>query len=207
MADVLREVQRALRRAYDKKRKRAQRTDDDTGVTKACLDTALCIGLLADYDMRAGAAWLESPQRRGHACKDDISMDDILQRLRDIFLESDLDALDDLRDPERTRLTPSAFACAARVAEEYRLGLWVRAQNLAGASVRTPVLIAEFQANLESQPPPVELRSVPRTENSTGRNWAFRWRRSQGGVFGKLRTNEPISTEEMRQKEARSAMP
>ena len=129
-------------------------------------------------------------------------MDDILQRLRNIFLESDLDALDDLRDPERTRLTPSAFACAARVAEEYRLGLWVRAQNLAGASVRTPVLIAEFQANLESQPPPVELRSVPRTENSTGRNWAFRWRRSQGGVFGKLRTNEPISTEEMRQKES-----
>ena len=122
--------------------------------------------------------------------------------MRNIFLESDLDALDALRGPERTRLTPSAFACAARVAEEHRLGLWVRAQNLAGASVRTPVLIAEFQANLESQPPPVELRSVPLTENSTGRNWAFRWCRSQGGVFGKLRTNEPISTEEMRQKES-----
>ena len=56
MTDDLREVQRAIRRARDKKRKRAQRTDDDTGVTKTCLDTALCIGLLADYDMRAGAA-------------------------------------------------------------------------------------------------------------------------------------------------------
>ena len=128
-------------------------------------------------------------------------MDDVLARLRNMFLEFDLDALDALRDPEQTSLTPSAFACAARVAEEYRLGLWVRAQNLAGASVRTPLLIAEFQANLETKPPPVQLRSVPQTENSTGRNWAFRWRRSQGGVFGKIRTEEPIGCAEKREKD------
>ena len=102
MADDLWEVQRDLRRARDKKRKRAQRTDDGTGVTKACLDTALCIGLLADYDMRAGAAWLESPHRRGRPWKEGIIVEYVLERLRNIFLESDLDALDDLRDPERT---------------------------------------------------------------------------------------------------------
>ena len=48
---------------------------------------------------------------------------------------------------------PSAFQRAARFAEEYQLGLWVRAKNLAGASVPTQRLIVEFQANLQSQPP------------------------------------------------------
>ena len=71
MADDIRHVQRALRQAQDRRRKRAQRTDEYTGVPKQCFDTALCIGLLADYDMQAGAAWIEPPQRRGLACKYD----------------------------------------------------------------------------------------------------------------------------------------
>ena len=195
----LREVQCALRRARDLKRKRAERTDEDTGVSKQCFYTALCIGLLADYDMRAGAAWLECSHRRGLPCKDDMETADVLERLRNIFLEADLDALDALRDPERTSLPPSAFACAARVAEEYRLGMWVREQNLAGASVRTPFLIDEFQKKLDSKPPPVQLRAVPQIANNTGRSWALRRRRSQGVVFGKIRTQEPIATAECRE--------
>ena len=150
MAADLNDVALALRRARDRKRKRAPRNDDSTGLTRQCLDTALCIGLLADYDMRAAAAWLESPQRRGLACKESLTGDDVLQRLRSMFLDSELEALDALRDPERTRLSPSAFACASRVAKEYKLGLWVRSQNLAGASVRSEILIAEFQAELGS---------------------------------------------------------
>ena len=67
--------------------------------------------------------------------------------------------------------------------------------------MRTPRLIAEFQRWLEAQPPPVQLRSVPVSENSTGRNWAFRWRRSQGGVFGKIRTQEPLTIPEIREKD------
>ena len=201
MADDLHEVRRALRRAEDRKKKQAKRRDEDSGLTRQCFHTALCIGLLADYDMRAGAAWLESDHRGRGWRQDDVEVDDVLIRLRNTFLESDLDALDDLRDPERTPLPSSAFACAARFAEEYKLGRWVRAQNLAGASVRTPCLIAEFQKKLQSKPPPVQLRSVPQTENSTGRNWAFRWRRSQGGVFGKIRTQEPITTAESRDKD------
>ena len=85
------------------------------------------------------------------------------------------------------------------------LGLWVRNQNFAGASIRTPILIAEFQAELDSLPPPAQLRSVPHTDNSTGRNRAFRWRRSQGCVFGKIPTQEPVSMEELREKA--SALP
>ena len=121
--------------------------------------------------------------------------------LRWLKVRSGIDALDAFRDPEQTSLSQSAFACAARVAEEYKLGLWVREKDLVGASVRTPRLIAEFQRRLEAQPPPVQLRSVPETENNTGRNWAYRWRRSQGGVFGKIRTQEPIATFEIREKD------
>ena len=150
--------------------------------------------------MRAAAAWLGSPHRRCHACKEGTSIEDILERLRNIFLEADLDDLDTLRDHEGTWLAASAFACAARVAEEYRLGLWVREQNLAGTPVRTPVLIDAFQKNIESKPPPVQLRSVPQEANSTGRNWVFKWRRSQGSVFGKLGTPEPVTPAESRQK-------
>ena len=60
---------------------------------------------------------MESTHRRCHACMDGISMHDALQRLRNTFLKSDIDALDALRDPEQTPLTASAFACAVRVAE------------------------------------------------------------------------------------------
>ena len=164
MAADLSAVTLALKRAKDKKRKRLERTDDDTGLPKTCLETALCIGLLAHDDMRAAAAWLESPHRRGGACKDSINGVDLLQHLRNIFLEADLDALDALRGPERTSLPPSAFACAARFA---RLGMWVRERNLAGAPVRTPFLIDEFQKELESSPPPVQLRSVPEMADDT----------------------------------------
>ncbi len=116
------------------------------------------------------------------------------------FREADLEFLDALRDPSRTSLSASAFATAARVAEEYKLGSWVRANNLDGTAIRTPRLIAEYQRRLAEQPPPVLLSSVPWTENSTGRNWAFRWRRSQGAMFGKLRIEADVTLPEKRQK-------
>ena len=169
-------------------------------MTWQCLNIAFCIGLIADCDMRAGAAWLESAQRRGHARNEGLNTDDVLGQLRNMFRDSELDELDALRDPERTSLSASAFACAARIAQEYKLGLWVRSQNLAGASVRTPRLISAFQLSLQTQPPPVELKCAPLTENSTGRNWAFRWRRSQGAIFAKIRTEEAIGIADKREK-------
>ena len=44
-----------------------------------------------------------------------------------VFREADLEFLDAIRDPSRTSLSASAFATAARVAEEYKMGGWVRA--------------------------------------------------------------------------------
>ena len=116
------------------------------------------------------------------------------------FTEADLEFLDELRDPSRTSLSAAAFATAARAAEEYKLGSWVRANNLDGTAIRTARLIVEYQRRIAEQPPPVRLRSAPWTGNSTGRNWAFRWRRSQGAMFGKLRIEADVTLPEKREK-------
>ena len=155
---------------------------------------------MADCDMRAGAAWLESKQRHGRPLQGCTSGDDLLERLRDVFREAGLDWLDSLRDVNRTSLSGAAFSDAARVAEEYKLGLWMRRQNVAGVAVRTPRLIEEYRKLVDEQPPAVPLKSVPQLENSTGRNWARRWRRCQVALYGKLRTEEAVAREEKRAK-------
>ena len=114
--------------------------------------------------------------------------------------EADLFCLDALRDPSRTALSASAFATAARVAEEYKLGGWVRAINLDGTAIRTPRLLAEYHRRLAEQPPPVPLRSVAWTHTSTGRNWAWRWRRSQGAMLAKIRVEADVTLPEKREK-------
>ena len=191
---------RALFLARNKRNMRVARTDELTGLSHVCLHTAVCIGLLASCDMRAGVVWLESANRRGKAWREDLSSAEVLQRLQHFFMEADLDFLDELRDPTRTSLSAAAFATAARAAEEYKLGGWVRAQNLNGTSIRTARLIVEYQRRISEQPPSVPLRSAPWTTNSTGRNWAFRWRRSQGAMFGKLRTEADVAVPEKREK-------
>ena len=65
---------------------RAARTDDRTGLSHVCLHTAVCIGLLASCDMRAGVVWLESANRRGNAWREDLSSADVLLRLQFFFL-------------------------------------------------------------------------------------------------------------------------
>ena len=120
--------------------------------------------------------------------------------IADVFWEADLEFLDELRDPSRTSLSAATFATAARAAEEYKLSDWVRTRNLDGTAIPTARLIDEYQRRLAEQPPSVRLRSVPWTANSTGRNWAFRWRRSQGAMFGKLRTEDDVTLPEKREK-------
>ena len=200
MEDDLYDMTAELRRLRDKKRKRSSRTDDRTGLSLRTLHTAMCIGLLCGCDMRAGAAWLESAQRRGKTSTEDLDAGDALLRLRDFFIEADLDFLDALRHPERTSLSASAFRTASSAAEEFKLAEWVRRENLAGNAIRTPRLIDKYTHQIAEQPPPVAPRSQPSHTNTLGRLWAHRWRMSQGAVFGKLRTEEAITVEDKRAK-------
>ena len=82
MAEDFIRAARALFLARNKRNMRVARTDERTGLSHVCLHTAVCIGLLASCDMRAGVVWLESANRRGKAWREDLSSADILLRLQ-----------------------------------------------------------------------------------------------------------------------------
>ena len=82
MAEDFIQAARASRLADRNRLMRVARTDDRTGLSHVCLHTAVCIGLLASCDMRAGVVWLESANRRGNAWREDLSSADVLLRLQ-----------------------------------------------------------------------------------------------------------------------------
>ena len=147
------------------------------------------------------------PHRRGRPLPSGLSSDDVLERLHKYFVEEDPDFLNALRGPDTTSLSPSAFRLALRAAKEYRLGLWVRQQNMAGKAVRSSALIARYNGPATGSSLPRPLPQVPQTEFSTVRNWAMRWRRSQGDIFGQITTASAISRDEKRDGRRRSKTP
>ena len=200
MEEALLHTRKELRRARQRLAKHARTSDPATGLSLTTLRIAVCIALLCDYDMRAGAAWLEIKHRPGRPLPNGLSSELLLERLHRYFVEEDADYLDALRNPETTCLSPSAYRLALRAAKEYKLGLWVRAQNLQGKSVQSHALIDRYNDPASGDSLPVPLPWIPQTEFATGRQWAMRWRRRQGGLFGKLRTCSAVTRDEKRDK-------
>ena len=150
-------------------------TDEGTGLTVGVWRTALCIGLLCDYDMRAGAAWLESTDRRRRPLARGVEKADVLERMRELFREADVDSLFALQDKDLTSLSPCQYRTAVRRAREYKLGLWVREQNLVvGYAVRTPLIIKQFNDGVAAAQCPLPVYPVPSSDCVTGRTWAHR---------------------------------
>ncbi len=150
--------------------------------------------------MRAGAAWLESEHRRGKPLPEGLHGVDVVERLRHFFIEADPAFICALQDRDTTSLSPEAFRTAVKIAAEYQLGLWVRNENLLGAAVRTTTMIEEFNTVIASRQWPHPLQRIGSSDASTGRNWAFRWRKRNGAKFGKLKVQEDVSLEEKRDK-------
>ena len=124
--------------------------------------TAVCIGLLCTYGMRAGAAWLESRDRRRRPLACGVEKGDVLERLRDLFRETDFDVLFALQDKDHTNLSPAQYRTAVRMAREYKFGLWVREHNLVGGyAVRTPLIIEQFNDAVAATQCPLPVYSVP----------------------------------------------
>ena len=201
MDDPLERCRRDLRRLNQRKRKQMVTTDEGTGLTLGLWRTALCIGLLCDYDMRAGAAWLEATDRRRRPLAGGVEKGDVLERMREFFREADFDSLFALQDKDLTDLKPGQYRTAVQRAREYKLGLWVREQNLVvGYAVRTPVIIEQFNHGVAAAQCHLPVYPVPSSDFVTGRTWAHRWRKRNGAKFGKLQVLEPLSVQEKRDK-------
>ena len=98
-----------IERLRNVQRKRVAREAPGTPVTKNTWDTAVCIGLLADYDFRASVCWLKCKRRRGVALPKYTSWEELLAQVRDYFLEADVERLHALQDAATTPLTKSMY--------------------------------------------------------------------------------------------------
>ena len=97
MNEDLAAVRAEIRRSRDVKRKREER-HRTLNMTKTTWDTAVCIGLLADFDFRASVAWLKCKQRRGQALPADSDWEALLAALREYFVEADMEHLHALQE-------------------------------------------------------------------------------------------------------------
>ena len=197
MDDDLASLRVELRRLRDRKRKRALREAPDASVTKSTWHTALCIGLLADYDFRASVCWLSTKIRRGVALPEHTDLDALLEKLREYFITADPDFLTALQDRDLTPLTQSQYCTAAKFATDYNLGKWVRTQNIEhGASVRTESLRQKYNENAALSQNAGLLLPKAGVDYSTGRNFACRWRLKHRAAYKALRTQEDITREQ-----------
>ena len=125
----------------------------------------------------------------------------MLETLRTFFIESDVQEIDAMQDPAHTCLSRPMYATAQKFAAEYMLGQWVRTQNLTtGMALRTASLIQEFNGRVEAASLDTMLQRIPGIESSTGRSWACRWRTKQRARFGPMRTRQPLTTDDKREK-------
>ena len=171
-------------------------------ITKWCLDVALCLACILNYDFRARALWLLCKQRRGAPLPSDIDAASLEQILEDHFLASDVDRLMSWVDPSTTRLSHTVLKVAQQFVKGHLLADWVRRTNvIQGIVVRTESLIGRFNASVAVDfSSNVVLSMVQTNAHPTGRKWAQRWRSKHGAVVGKLRVREAISKEEMHEK-------
>ena len=201
MNENLRAVRADIERLRNLKRKREERRALGTHMTQNTWGTAVCIGLLADYDFRASACWLNCKHRRGQALPNDSDWDTLLTELRDYFVEADVDFLHRLEDAAATPLSKSMYKTAVKFAAEYKLGLWVRSVNLGkGAAVRTGVLIETYNHDAALSGNAGLLLPIAGVEYSTGRVWAYRWRQRQRASYTSLRDQEALMTEQKQRK-------
>ena len=197
----MRAVRAEIERLRNLKRKREDRMAPGTSMTKTTWDTAVCIGLLADYDFKASVCWLKCKHRRGHTLPQDTDWDALLTQLRDYFTQADVDYLHALQDASTTPLSQCMYRMALKFAAEYKLGQWVRSVNVEkGASVRTAALIDTYNEDVALSGNADFLLPVAGVEYSTARVWAYRWRQKQRASYTSLRNQEALTTEQKQRK-------
>ena len=197
VAEDVRAVRAEIERLRNVKRRREERRAPVANITKNTWETAVCIGLLADYGFRASVCWLKCKRRRGHALPNDADWEGMLAQLREYVVEADVDHVNALQGAGPTPLSQCMYKTAVQFAAEYKLGLWVRSVNLEkGSSVRTAVLIETYNQDVALSDNPGLLLPIAGVEHSRGRYWAYRWRQRQRASYTSLRNQEALTTEQ-----------
>ena len=200
--DDLHRANRQLRQMQDRCRHHKRKHWKDSAITWWCLEIALCISCILNYDFELGIAWLTDKRRRGAPVPNEVTHDELKAILEDAFLEMPQDHLMSWVDPPTSSLPRGVIKTAMAYAQGHGLATWVRNKNVqTGFVVRSERLIEQYNGMSSSGSAFGEVLSeVPPHTHSTGRKWAERWRRKHCGYIGSLSVREPISTAEIRDK-------
>jgi hypothetical protein len=195
-------ARRHVRQMQDRVRQHKRKRWDGSDITWWCLETALCISCIMNYDFDLGVEWLMNNERRGAPVPADSTATELKSLLEDAFLKLPLDPLMSWVDPPTSSLPSTVIKTAMRYAQGHGLATWVREKNVrTGFVVRTERLIEHYNDMVSSGSTSVRVLPdvLPHT-HATGRKWAQRWRRKHSGYVGSLSVREPVSTHEIRQK-------
>jgi hypothetical protein len=195
LEEARRDVKRAKKNVYSLKRKR----EETCTLTKWCLETALCIACICNYDFSVGYAWLQNKHRRGAPLPPHATQAYVEELLGNSFLRADVDHLMSWVDPPSSSLPRTVLGTATEFARRHALAGWVGDINTrCGAVVRTERLIEHFNVAVLPQQREVHLLPVVQPhQHPAGRKWAQRWRDRHGAKYGSLRVREPICIAEI----------
>jgi hypothetical protein len=167
-----------------------------------CLQTALCMSCIMNYNFDLGVAWLTSKERRGAPVNSDVTNADLKSLLEDAFLQLPHDHLMSWVDPATSTLPATVIKTALAYAQGHGLASWVREKNVSsGYVVRTERLIEQYNdMNSSGSTSNQVLEDVRPHTHQNGKKWAQRWRRKHSADVGSLNVREPIDKDEIRQK-------
>ena len=191
-------VRQISERLRQHKRSRSQGCE----VSLWCIQIALCISCIANYNFDLGVEWLTSKQRRGAPVHTDATHATLLELLEEAFLSEANAHLNSWVDPPTSTLPLTVIKTAVAYAQGHGLACWVREKNIScGSVVRTERLIEHYNDTNSIGPTSNHvLCDVPPATRPAGRNWAQRWRRTYKVIFGSLNVRDPIDVGETRLK-------
>ena len=191
-----------VRQIQDRLRHHKRKRWGGSEITLWCLQTALCISCIQNYNFDSGVAWLTSKERRGAPVPSDATIDELKSLLEEAFLQLPQDELMSWVDPATSSLPATVIKTALAYAQGHCLASWVRDKNVStGFVVRTERLIERYNDMNSSGPSANQfLADVRPVTHQNGRKWAQRWRQKHSAFVGSLRVREPVDADEIRQK-------
>ena len=104
-----------------------------------CVEVALVISCMMQYDFRIGVLWLKYPNRRGAPVPDEFNDSSILhEELENRFLVADFNKLTSYLDPSTCQLSATVVKTASRFVLEFRLAEMVWRRNMEHGAVADP---------------------------------------------------------------------